>query len=635
MLPDSSREEPASWGRSDPLLHWGLAFLAFALPLVLFPGGTDFYTIPKTLLLHVVVLIGLLRVAGPGRNDKTCISITSLSLPLLAMLGVGLVSLVGARFPWAGVEAAWRLWNGIVLYHLAVVAFSFVPARRHFLVAIGLSILPVAAYGILQVMGIDFLRLARPGVPVSSLGNTGFVAEYLVAALPIALGLAVKEGHGYLFAPCVMLGILHLWLTESRAGWLSTALAFGILVLSPWSVFRSGEARLRLRRLGLVTLLVVLTLAFLAPDLGSTSLARLRSIIDPTQATARVRLLIWRGALDLVARHPLLGVGLGNFEFAYAEVRSVEEWHLSRREVVDDAHNEYLHLTVETGLVGLGVFLWFLTRAARLVRNLLRSATLREQALPLIGSLAGLLLYAGFGFPFKNPTSSAYWWMLLGYLSALDLKTDRHTSPTLHLLWVRASAMLHAALAVLLVFGSFLADLHLRRVQVSSRAGKDAEADAEYQSALRLYPPLVWTHRLRSLVHDDRRMFPLLASEYERQLRSQPNDAWLLAKLGGLYGALGRQDEAKALLQRAIALRPSLPSAHENLGSALLLSGDVQGAVSELGLAVQLDPRNGRLRYKLAVAMYAAGQKVEAERQFRIAKNLDPVLPDFLKESKR
>jgi len=150
-----------------------------------------------------------------------------------------------------------------------------------------------------------------------------------------------------------------------------------------------------------------------------------------------------------------------------------------------------------------------------------------------------------------------------------------------------------------------------------------------------LYPPLIWTHPLRSLVHDDRRMFPLLASEYERRLRSQPNDAWLLSELGGLYGALGRQDEAKALLRRAIALRPGLPSPHENLGSALLLSGDVQGAVAELGIATRLDPRNGRLRYKLAVAMYAAGQRAEAERQFQIAKRLEPVLPDFLKDARR
>jgi len=635
MLADTSQEELASGKGSDTLLCWGLVFLAFALPLVLLPACTDFYTIPKTLLLHVVVLTGLLRVAGPARNDRTRICLTSLSLPLLAMLGIGLASLVGARLPWAGVEAAWRLWNGIVLYHLAVAAFSFAPARRPLLVAMGLSVFPVAIYGVLQVMGIDFLLLARRGVPVSSLGNTGFVAEYLVAALPIALGLTVKGGRAHLFAACVILGIIHLLLTESRAGWLGIALAFGILILSPRSVFRGDAARLRLRRLGLVSFVVVLALAFLVPDLGSTSLARLRSIVDPTQASARVRLLIWRSALDLVVQHPLLGVGLGNFEFAYAEVRSVEEWHLSRREVVDDAHNEYLHLTVETGLVGLAAFLWFLTRAARLARNLLRSAAMREQALPAIGSLAGLLLYAGFGFPFKNPTSSAYWWVLLGYLSVLDLETDQRTSSMLHPLWVRASAVLHAALAVLLVFGSFLADLHLGRVQVLSRAGKDAEADAEYQSALRLYPPLIWTHRLRSLVHDDRRMFPLLASEYERRLRSQPNDAWLLAELGGLYGALGRQDEAKTLLRRAIALRPGLPTAHENLGTALLLSGDVHGAVAELGLAARLDPRNGRLRYKLAVAMYAAGQRAEAETEFRIAKSLDPVLPDFLKEAKR
>jgi O-antigen ligase len=321
MSPAPSREEVALGEGSDRLLCWGLALLAFALPLVLLPGCTDFYTIPKTLLFHVVVLGGLLRVAGPGRSDETRIAVTPLSLPLLAILGVGLVSLIGSRFPWAGVEAAWRLWNGILLYHLAVLVFSFAPARRPFLVAMGLSILPVALYGILQMMGIDFMHLSMPRVPVSSLGNTGYVAEYLVAALPIALALAVKEGKSYLFAACVILGTIHLWLTESRAGWLGAALGLGILILSPRSILRGGEAQVRLRRLGLAILLLVLALALLAPDLGTSSLARLRSIADPTQATARVRLLIWRSALELVAQHPVLGVGLGNFEFAYAEVR--------------------------------------------------------------------------------------------------------------------------------------------------------------------------------------------------------------------------------------------------------------------------------------------------------------------------
>jgi tetratricopeptide (TPR) repeat protein len=200
--------------------------------------------------------------------------------------------------------------------------------------------------------------------------------------------------------------------------------------------------------------------------------------------------------------------------------------------------------------------------------------------------------------------------------------------------WVRAAAVAHSALAVLLVFGSFLADLHVRRMQVLSRHGMDGEAEAEYRAALRLYVPLAWTHRLRSLVHDDRRMYPILAVEHERQLRSRPNDAWLLVELGGIYGKLGRLDEAKILLRRAITIRPGLAPAHENLGSALLLSGDIQGALGELELAARLDPQNGRPRYKLAVALYRAGRKAEAEEQFRLARALDPALPEFLREGR-
>jgi O-antigen ligase len=632
MLPSARREVMDAPRAADPFLGRGIALLAFALPLVLLPAASDFYTVPKIFLLHVAILLGLLRVAGRASENRASIAPTPLSLPLLILLGVCLLSLLGAAFPWAGVEATWRLWNGILLYHLAVLALTPASARRWFVGAVGLSILPVAIYGILQAMGLNFLRLAMWQVPVSSLGNTGFVAEYLVAALPLALALAAKKDNGrwWLFSPAVLLGAIHLLLTQSRAGWLGAALGGGILLLAPSSPLRSDVARARLRRLALSGLLLAVGTGLLIPDLGPASLARLRSIVDPDQATARVRLLIWRGALDLAARHPILGVGLGNFEFAYPEVRSVEEWHLSRRDVVDDAHNEYLHAMAETGLLGLAVFLWFLFRAARSARDLLRSPETREEALPLIAGLAGLLLYAGFGFPFKDPTSGAYWWMFLGYLSALGCREDAAAARTVPLALTRFAAIAHSALAVLLVFGTFLADLHVRRMQVFSRQGRDREAEAEYRAALRLYFPLAWTHRLRSLVHDDRRMVPLLVADHERRLRSRSNDAWLLAELGGLYGMLGRFADAKVVLRQALALRPDLSFAHENLGTALLLTGDIQGALGELDLATRLDPLNARPRYKLAVALYRAGRKDHAEEQFRRARALDPALPGFL-----
>ena len=616
----------------DPFLGRGIALLAFALPLVLLPAASDFYTVPKTFLLFLAILLGLLRVAGRLSGGRGEVFLTPLSVPLLVLMAVGLLSLLGAAFPWAGIEAGWRLWNGILLYHLAVLALTPPAARRWFLNAVTLSIVPVAIYGIFQAMGLDFLPLAMRQVPVSSLGNTGFAAEYLVAAIPIALALAAKGGNGrwWLFSSAVLLGVFHLWLTQSRAGWMGAALGGGVLLLAPSSPLCGSVARARLRRLVLFGLLLGIGLALLVPRLGPSTILRLRSMIDPGQSSARVRILIWRGALDLTARHPILGVGLGNFEYAYPEVRSVEEWQLSRRDVVDDAHNEYLHMLVETGLLGLAAFFWFLFRAARSAGYLLRSPETREEALPLIAGLAGLLLYAAFGFPFKNPTSGAYWWMFLGYLSAMGFKDNKIPAPTSG---IRFTAVVHSALSVVLVFGALLSDLHIRRMQVLIRQGKDKEAEAEYWAALQLYFPLAWTHRMRSLIHDDRRMFPLLVAEDERRLRSHPNDAWLLAELGGLYGMLGRTEEAKVVLHRALALRPDLSSIHENLGTALLLSGDPLGAVEELEIAARLNPSDARPRYKLAVAMYRAGRKDEAQEEFLRAKNLDPALPDFLRQA--
>jgi len=64
----------------------------------------------------------------------------------------------------------------------------------------------------------------------------------------------------------------------------------------------------------------------------------------------------------MFAKKPILGWGLGAFPSAYPQFRT-----FYANIFVNEAHNDYLQLLVETGLVGFGIMLWFLI-------NLFRSA---------------------------------------------------------------------------------------------------------------------------------------------------------------------------------------------------------------------------------------------------------------------
>src|SRR5690606_35076230 len=69
------------------------------------------------------------------------------------------------------------------------------------------------------------------------------------------------------------------------------------------------------------------------------------------------RLAHWQAALSMAQAHPWLGVGLGNYDVAYA-AHGVPSWPRS----LGHAHNDYLNGLAETGLVGLTAYLagWML-----------------------------------------------------------------------------------------------------------------------------------------------------------------------------------------------------------------------------------------------------------------------------------
>ena len=71
-----------------------------------------------------------------------------------------------------------------------------------------------------------------------------------------------------------------------------------------------------------------------------------------------VRLSIDRDCLRMLGKRPILGWGLGTFPIVYPEFRSFYSTFF-----VNQAHNDYLQLLVETGLAGFSIAIWFLVLA--------------------------------------------------------------------------------------------------------------------------------------------------------------------------------------------------------------------------------------------------------------------------------
>lgn len=314
----------------------------------------------------VIVLAGIYLASALGRG--------SLDAPRLRMLvpGAAFCLLALASVRWADHRyAAWAgclhfLGCGLVFVLVASLARS--AARRRFVVGAVVATVTVAAgLGIDQyVVGLDQAqRLASAEVVPSELevnlrgrfhdrrafgpfDTPNALAGLMVLAFPLAVVEAVsvlrRLKRAVLLAVLAAFGAA-LVLTFSKAGWLAfgaVAAAFGL-----WLSVRRRR-RVLTAALGLVVALAVvlsaLGLTGALPGLG------LRRYV--WSASARVG--YWQAGVRMISERPVLGVGVGNFADHFFRHKSVTG------EETRFAHNDYLQVTAELGVLGLAAFAAFL-----------------------------------------------------------------------------------------------------------------------------------------------------------------------------------------------------------------------------------------------------------------------------------
>src|SRR5271165_3302717 len=100
-----------------------------------------------------------------------------------------------------------------------------------------------------------------------------------------------------------------------------------------------------------------------------------------------IRVYINRDGLRMFLKRPILGWGLGSFPVVYPEFRT-----FYTNFFVNEAHNDYLQLLVETGLLGFATMLWFL---ATIFRRALKKISKWEAEMSGAVTLACLLGLSG------------------------------------------------------------------------------------------------------------------------------------------------------------------------------------------------------------------------------------------------
>jgi O-antigen ligase len=117
------------------------------------------------------------------------------------------------------------------------------------------------------------------------------------------------------------------------------------------------------------------------------------------------RVSIFKDTLHMWWSRPIIGYGSGTFGLVYPRYQSFVV-----DSVINHAHNDYLELLSETGLIGTGIMLWFLALVYRNTSRRLRPGSRSWDSAGLIAVLAGitgLLVHSLVDFNFHIPSNAA------------------------------------------------------------------------------------------------------------------------------------------------------------------------------------------------------------------------------------
>lgn len=173
--------------------------------------------------------------------------------------------------------------------------------------------------------------------------------------------------------------------------------------------------RLRIKA-GVIAVCVVVTgMASLIISGDDSLLNRLTGITEPTtEGSAAYRLLESYNTLQMVYERPIFGWPMATMTRNYTNIEY---------EIVSSImpHNIYLYVALRSGIIGLGVYLWFLGAICLTAWRVLRSATTpMERFLSLwLGSAVILMVIAGMFTPLladRNQYLLPFVLVMLGYL---------------------------------------------------------------------------------------------------------------------------------------------------------------------------------------------------------------------------
>ncbi|MCA9971003.1 MAG: O-antigen ligase family protein [Anaerolineales bacterium] len=390
----------------------GLPLIVLGGILVPFAIGTGTGSEVNAGMLMIMAVSGLWILDMVRRRDLR-LHASPVVVPLFALLIVNILSFIAGQLPWfttvQGASLASQI-GGVMLVLLSVLSFLWVGHAitdvRWIERTVWLFLILSALY-VVSILVPNMSRISHQfymrGVYTGSLFWTWMMA--------LAFGQVAFNRK----LPRLVRGLLILFVAATfyyvyvingdwKSGWIPPLIAVGVVVLLRWP-------RLSI---GVVILSIFPMIAFV------------QQIIQTDLYSYSTRVDAWVIMAEIIKVNPILGLGPSNYYF-YTPLFPIRGYY-----VQFNSHNQYVDIIAQTGLLGMGVFIWFAVTMVILSWDLTKRAPEGFPRGYVFGTFGGLVatLVAGmlgdwiipfvYNVGFDGFRASMLAWLFLGGLLAMD-----------------------------------------------------------------------------------------------------------------------------------------------------------------------------------------------------------------------
>jgi O-antigen ligase len=603
---------PAELGSGD----WTAIILAamfFFTPTLGVPNELMLQDTLKSIIVCFMTLGAALILFWSQRNRREAFRWHAIIWLPVMLCAYALGSMVWSHTYLAGVEAIrWFIFALIIWLTLNCLTRERFPMLAW---GVHLGALGVVLLGASQFW-FDNRFIPQGPAPAATFVNRNFAAEFIVCTLPFSAYLVFSQRKTALLAFLSATSAFHLvflMMCGTRSALVAAFVALPLIAVTAW-LYRgkfSMTTWLSSQRIVCIGLFIATIIGlglikstlpnpdFTGKNAFERGFAR-ASQIQLDDNTFNVRKVMWAASQRMIQLRPLTGVGAGAWEV------DLPLYQLEGSQLETDyyAHNEFLQLLAEFGLVGwiflLGMTAYSFKAAWRTLRDRspegLSEAPIRAVALI---SLLALMIVSNIGFPWRLAATGAIFAVCLGVLAASDARLAvRGALATSRLPWSPGLSQTAAVVS--------MACLALA-AYITQQA---AECEQKIVSAVKMALTISQAGNPNSPKNEKTKADMLqLARE---GIAINPHYRKITPMLGDELAKWGDWKNAVWVWESVVGSRPYVVAMMSNIARGKAQIGDVAGALNFLEKAKKIQPKAVSVRSLEVILLSRNAREAEA-----------------------